>query len=128
MRQGYVQLGERIADRGQSLPVLVDRLPLRWLRRLLPSGRGLVILVPYAWLMAFFVIPFIIVAKISVSDQATAMPPYTEIVRPVAGGQLSFAIRRPEAAAPAATTSTNASGTSSTAGSGMMAGAGTDQS
>src|SRR5215831_17156491 len=100
MRQGYVQLGERIADRGQSLPVLVDRLPLRWLRRLLPSGRGLVILVPYAWLMAFFVIPFIIVAKISVSDQATAMPPYTELVRPIASGQLSFATGKP---APAAT-------------------------
>ena len=107
MRQGYVQLGERMADRGRSLPVLIDRLPLRWLRRLLPSGRSLVILVPYAWLMAFFVIPFVIVAKISVSDQATAMPPYTEIVRPVASGQLSFAIRRPAPAAPAATTTTN---------------------
>ena len=127
MKQGFVPLGERMADRGQSLPVFIDRLPLRWLRRLLPSGRGLVILVPYAWLMAFFVIPFVIVAKISVSEQATAMPPYTEIVRPVASGQLSFATRKPAPAAPAAATNTNASGASSTAGSGMMAGAGTDQ-
>jgi hypothetical protein len=92
MRSGYIQLGERMSARGRFIPLLLDRIPpLRWLLRLLPSGKGLVILVPYAWLLAFFVVPFVIVAKISVSDQATAMPPYTEIVRSVAGGQLSFA-------------------------------------
>ena len=81
-----------MSDQGRFIPLLLDRIPpLRWLRRLLPSGQSLVILVPYLWLLAFFVVPFVIVAKISVSDQATAMPPYTEIVRSVAGGQLSFA-------------------------------------
>src|SRR5258706_3021923 len=92
MRSGYIPLGERMSDQGRFIPLLLDRIPpLRWLRRLLPSGQSLVILVPYLWLLAFFVVPFVIVAKISLSDQATAMPPYTEIVRSVAGGQLSFA-------------------------------------
>ncbi|MER8676992.1 MULTISPECIES: ABC transporter permease subunit [unclassified Mesorhizobium] len=37
----------------------------------------LVIIVPYLWLLFFFFIPFIIVFKISLSQSAIAMPPYT---------------------------------------------------
>jgi putrescine transport system permease protein len=37
----------------------------------------LVILVPYLWLLVFFLIPFVIVFKISLSQSAIAMPPYT---------------------------------------------------
>jgi putrescine transport system permease protein len=36
----------------------------------------LVIIVPYIWLLVFFLVPFLIVAKISLSETATAMPPY----------------------------------------------------
>jgi putrescine transport system permease protein len=36
----------------------------------------LVILVPYLWLFVFFLVPFIIVFKISLSQTAIAMPPY----------------------------------------------------
>jgi len=36
----------------------------------------LVIAVPYLWLLVFFLIPFIIVFKISLSQTAIAMPPY----------------------------------------------------
>lgn len=36
-----------------------------------------VIAVPYAWLLFFFLIPFVIVFKISLSDLAISMPPYT---------------------------------------------------
>ncbi len=39
-------------------------------------GNRLVILVPYAWLIFFFLVPFLIVLKISMSAPATAMPPY----------------------------------------------------
>ncbi len=39
------------------------------------TGR-LVILVPYAWLLFFFLIPFVIVFKISLSQSAISMPPY----------------------------------------------------
>jgi putrescine transport system permease protein len=36
----------------------------------------LVVLLPYAWLIAFFLIPFLIVLKISLSQTAVAQPPY----------------------------------------------------
>jgi putrescine transport system permease protein len=39
------------------------------------TGR-LVIVVPYLWLLVFFLVPFIIVFKISLSQTAIAMPPY----------------------------------------------------
>lgn len=41
------------------------------LRRLFLIG------IPYAWLMVFFLVPFVIVVKISLSDIALAIPPYT---------------------------------------------------
>lgn len=45
-------------------------------------ARWLVVAVPYLWLLLFFVAPFLIIFKISLSDTAIAMPPYT----PVFGG------------------------------------------
>lgn len=44
------------------------------------TGRGAVILLPYSWLLLFFLAPFLIVLKISFSDIATAIPPYTALV------------------------------------------------
>jgi putrescine transport system permease protein len=41
----------------------------------------LVILIPYFWLLFFFLIPFFIVFKISLSTTAIAMPPYTPVLR-----------------------------------------------
>ena len=49
---------------------------MSWLKRWLPDGRTLVTAVPYLWLMLFFLIPFVIVLKISFSHSAIAMPPY----------------------------------------------------
>ncbi|WP_269933367.1 ABC transporter permease subunit [Aminobacter sp. HY435] len=40
----------------------------------------LVILVPYVWLLVFFLVPFLIVFKISLSTTAIAMPPYTPVL------------------------------------------------
>ena len=37
----------------------------------------LVIIIPYVWLLFFFLIPFVIVFKISLSQTAIAIPPYT---------------------------------------------------
>jgi putrescine transport system permease protein len=45
------------------------------------SGRGLVALLPYLWLMLFFVVPFVIVLKISFADVDLAIPPYTPLVQ-----------------------------------------------
>ncbi|WP_299860005.1 ABC transporter permease subunit [uncultured Roseobacter sp.] len=39
--------------------------------------RFALIAIPYAWLLALFLIPFVIVFKISLSDIALAIPPYT---------------------------------------------------
>ena len=39
--------------------------------------RAVLILTPYLWLLALFLVPFIIVLKISLSDIALAIPPYT---------------------------------------------------
>jgi putrescine transport system permease protein len=48
-------------------------------------GRLLVILVPYAWLAVLFLVPFLIVLKISLSQTAIAQPPYTPVFDPAAG-------------------------------------------
>jgi putrescine transport system permease protein len=46
------------------------------MRALRAIADRLVILVPYLWLAAFFLVPFLIVFKISLSQIAIAMPPY----------------------------------------------------
>lgn len=44
--------------------------------RLRPSGRRLVLLPPYVWLLLFFLLPFLVVFKISFSEPLLAQPPY----------------------------------------------------
>lgn len=39
-------------------------------------GRFLLIAIPFTWLLIFFLLPFAIVVKISLSDTANALPPY----------------------------------------------------
>jgi putrescine transport system permease protein len=39
-------------------------------------ARWFIVLVPYLWLLLFFVAPFLIIFKISLSDTAISMPPY----------------------------------------------------
>ncbi len=51
----------------------------RWLQRWVPSGRTLVTSVPYLWLLLFFLVPFVIVLKISFSSSQIAMPPYVPL-------------------------------------------------
>jgi putrescine transport system permease protein len=43
------------------------------------AGKRLVIAVPYLWLLLFFLVPFIIVFKISFSEVRLAMPPYAPL-------------------------------------------------
>ncbi|MEP4546287.1 MAG: ABC transporter permease subunit [Saccharospirillum sp.] len=47
------------------------------LARILPGGRRWVIAGPYLWLLVFFFMPFVMVAKISVSETFLGIPPYT---------------------------------------------------
>lgn len=43
--------------------------------------RATLIMVPYLWLLALFLVPFLIVFKISLSDTALAIPPYTPTMK-----------------------------------------------
>jgi putrescine transport system permease protein len=47
-----------------------------------PGGIGarLVVWVPYVWLVVFFLVPFLIVLKISLSQTAIALPPYMPVL------------------------------------------------
>jgi putrescine transport system permease protein len=44
-------------------------------------GRALVVAVPYLWLALFFVVPFLIVLKISLATSVVANPPYTPLLQ-----------------------------------------------
>jgi putrescine transport system permease protein len=51
-----------------------------------PFGSSrLVVLIPYLWLIAFFLVPFVIVAKISLSQTVMALPPYRPLLDLTAG-------------------------------------------
>ena len=54
-------------------------------RRTLSPGARLVVAAPCLWLIAFFLIPFLIVFKISLSETAIALPPYTPVLDLAAG-------------------------------------------
>ncbi|SEK29568.1 ABC transporter permease subunit [Pacificibacter marinus] len=56
---------------GQFIGRILNRFGFR--------GRGLVIAIPTLWLLVFFLIPFLVVAKISLSEAAIARPPYLPI-------------------------------------------------
>ncbi|EFJ8418225.1 ABC transporter permease subunit [Escherichia coli] len=52
-----------------------------WLSQLqMKHGRKLVIALPYIWLILLFLLPFLIVFKISLAEMARAIPPYTELM------------------------------------------------
>lgn len=48
-------------------------------------GERLIVALPYLWLVAFFLVPFVIVGKISLSQTAIAQPPYTPVLDLSAG-------------------------------------------
>ncbi|MFD1703282.1 ABC transporter permease subunit [Methylopila henanensis] len=50
-------------------------------------GRRILIAIPYVWLLIFFLAPFVIVLKISLSDATIAQPPYTPLLDLSAGWQ-----------------------------------------
>ncbi|MDJ0955855.1 MAG: ABC transporter permease subunit [Arenicellales bacterium] len=84
-RKAYITLGDRITAAtdlvsqsswwGQIqtwVEVLLTRLGLR--------GQGLVVAIPYLWLLLFFLIPFAFVLKISLAEAVIARPPYTALI------------------------------------------------
>ncbi|WP_410015933.1 putrescine ABC transporter permease PotH [Sodalis sp. C49] len=56
-----------------NTPRILTRLQMR-------HGRKAVIFLPYLWLLLLFMLPFLIVFKISMAEMARAIPPYTDLV------------------------------------------------
>lgn len=48
-------------------------------RKMHSSGRALVTAIPYGWLLLFFLLPFLIVFKISFAEYQLSQPPYTAL-------------------------------------------------
>ncbi len=63
-----------------------------YLQRFGVTGRGLVVALPYLWLLLFFAVPFIIVLKISFSDVDLAIPPYKPLIEWVGARTLAIKI------------------------------------
>ncbi|WP_321897073.1 ABC transporter permease subunit [Paraburkholderia heleia] len=56
------------------------RTILNWpAKRLNLTGRTAVVAGPFIWLLLFFLVPFVLVVKISFADQQLGIPPYTEL-------------------------------------------------
>jgi putrescine transport system permease protein len=75
-----------------AMPAKHTRRPLR--RRITTGGptlrspaAKLAVAAPYLWLLAFFLVPFLIVVKISLSETAIAQPPYVPVFDIAAGWQ-----------------------------------------
>ncbi|NVK40027.1 MAG: ABC transporter permease subunit [Oceanospirillaceae bacterium] len=57
-----------------------------------PNGRQLIIGIPWFWLGLFFLLPFLFVLKLSLSESALAQPPYLDIVREFQDGLVMLAV------------------------------------
>ena len=84
-KPSYVTLGKRmISGFDQLLAMVMTSSPYRWSRGRLRSfgisGRSVVIGVPWIWLLLFFLIPFVIVLKISFAETRwLGTPPYSPL-------------------------------------------------
>ncbi|MBT4933830.1 MAG: ABC transporter permease subunit [Rhodospirillaceae bacterium] len=70
--------------------------PLRALsqmaRRMQAGWRSIVVFIPYVWLLVFFLLPFFIVAKISLAELAVASPPFTDMIEWAEDGAMTIRI------------------------------------
>src|SRR6202023_1694463 len=72
--------GERVALLARLEPGGLDRVGGKLARLTTASGRRLVAGIPTLWLLVLFLIPFIIVFRISFSEVRLAIPPYTPLL------------------------------------------------
>ena len=56
------------------------------------AWQRILILIPYIWLLLFFLIPFFIVLKISFAESVIARPPYTPLIEWIDDTNLTFTI------------------------------------
>ncbi|NQV46395.1 MAG: ABC transporter permease subunit [Rhodospirillaceae bacterium] len=62
----------------------------RLMRRMQSGWRSIVVFIPYVWLLLFFLLPFFIVAKISVAQLVIASPPFTDMIKWTDDGVMSI--------------------------------------
>jgi putrescine transport system permease protein len=74
--------GDRAMSGNRSLPVGRKR----------GLGRILTIAVPYLWFVLFFLVPFLVVAKVSLSVAAVSIPPYEPLVSWTSDGALAITL------------------------------------
>ncbi|MBA2815004.1 putrescine ABC transporter permease PotH [Candidatus Pantoea persica] len=71
----------QLSHSGKPPGTLAGTLLQRWATRMkMRHGRKLAIALPYLWLVLFFLLPFLMMLKISFADIARAIPPYTELI------------------------------------------------
>ncbi len=76
---GALESGDRI---GPFLHQLAERLQSSW--------RTVVVIIPYVWLLIFFLAPFFIVLKISFAESLIASPPFSPLVQVMEDGALTL--------------------------------------
>jgi putrescine transport system permease protein len=89
-RVGYLPVGERISFAiARAIEKVTRSGAARWsqglMRQMGVTGRTFVIALPYLWLLLFFLVPFIIVLKISFSGIRLGMPPYEPLLTYLSG-------------------------------------------
>ncbi|OPX55966.1 putrescine transport system permease protein [Oceanospirillum multiglobuliferum] len=65
---------------------------MKLLQRPVVTGRALIIGVPWLWLSIFFLLPFLFVLKISISEPILAQPPYMDLLREFSDGLMTIKI------------------------------------
>jgi putrescine transport system permease protein len=65
-------------------------LPTRLSRAIQARWKLIVLLVPFIWMLVFFLFPFFIVAKISIAEAVIASPPFSKMVEWTDDGALTL--------------------------------------
>jgi len=61
-------------------------------RRLQAAWRTIIVIIPYTWLLIFFLFPFFIIAKISIAELAISSPPFSDMITWTDNGIMSIRI------------------------------------
>jgi putrescine transport system permease protein len=75
-----------------GIAALREKVSYRLFRALQKNWRRLVLIVPYAWLLIFFLAPFFIVLKISLAQTVIQSPPFTPMIEWVDEGIMHIRI------------------------------------
>ena len=73
---------EPVAEQSNLFHQLARRIQSQW--------RSIIVFVPYAWLLVFFLLPFFIVAKISLAEIVIASPPFSDMIEWTEDGAMNI--------------------------------------